>query len=166
MILCAWRNRMSRKLQRYWIMARLLFFKHGIQAAEYLKKKKIFKEIGNDCSWHAKKIPSEPELVALGNNVHISADVRFITHDIISDMFNMSPEINEGYQFQFYKGPITIKDNCVIGAGSILMYNTEIGPNSIVAAGAVITKSVPPGEIWGGVSGALHRIHQGTRFQT
>lgn len=31
------------------------------------------------------------------------------------------------------------------------MYNTEIGPNSIVAAGAVVTKNVPTGEIWGGV---------------
>ena len=27
----------------------------------------------------------------------------------------------------------------------------EIGPNSIVAAGSVVTRSVPPGEVWGGV---------------
>lgn len=87
----------------------------------------------------------------MGNNVHISADVRFITHDIIGDMFNRNPEISKEYHFPFYTGTIKINDNCVIGAGATLMYNTEIGPNSIVAAGAVVTKNVPTGEIWGGV---------------
>ncbi len=31
------------------------------------------------------------------------------------------------------------------------MYDTTIGPNAIIAAGAVVTKDVPAGEIWGGV---------------
>ena len=30
------------------------------------------------------------------------------------------------------------------------MYNTQIGPDAIVAAGAVITQDVSSGEIWGG----------------
>lgn len=147
---------MSKKLQRYWIMLRLMFFKHGLQAAEYLRSKHIFKSMGTDCAYHAKKIPSEPELIEMGNNVHISADVRFITHDIIGDMFNRAPELNGGYLYPFYKGGITIKDNCVIGAGSTLMYGTTIGPNAIVAAGAVVTKDVPAGELWGGIP--AHRI--------
>lgn len=37
----------------------------------------------------------------------------------------------------------------MIGANSIIMYNTQIGPDAIVAAGAVITQDVPSGEIWG-----------------
>lgn len=141
---------MKRKIQRYYIMMRLLFFKHGSQAAAYLRRKHIFKSMGKDCAWYAKKIPSEPELIEIGNNVHVSADVKFITHDVISDMFNRDPRINEGYRYPFYKGGICVKDNCVIGASSIIMYNTTIGSNSIIAAGAVVTKDVPPGEIWGG----------------
>jgi acetyltransferase-like isoleucine patch superfamily enzyme len=139
-----------KKFWRYWIMMRLLFFKHGLVAGKYLKDKQIFKSMGNDCAWHAKKIPSEPELIELGNNVHISADVRFITHDVIGDMFNKAEEINGGCVFSFYKNKIKINDNCVIGANAIVLYNVTIGPNAIIAAGAVVTKNVPEGEIWGG----------------
>ncbi len=142
---------MKKKLQRYWIMFRLLFFPHGRDAAKYIRKKHIFALFGDQCAWHAKKIPSEPELISIHNNVHISADVRFITHDIISDMFNHHPQYARYGSYPFYKGKIEIMDNCVIGADSIIMYNTKIGPNSIIAAGAVVTKDVPPGEIWGGV---------------
>lgn len=99
-----------------------------------------------------KKIPSEPKLIMIHDNVHISADVRFITHDVLCDMFNNCQEYSsDNYLFPFYEGKIEIKDNCMIGANSIIMYNTTIGPNSIVAAGAVVTKDVPSGEIWGGV---------------
>lgn len=132
-------------------MLRLFFFKHGTKAAEYLKKKKMFGMFGNNCSWHSKKIPSEPELVFIHNNVHISADVRFITHDIICDMFNRHPEYSKDAPWTFKKGPIEILDNCVIGAGATLLYDVTIGPNAIVVAGAVVTKDVAPGEIWGGV---------------
>ena len=139
------------RLRRYWIMLRLLFFKKGTDAAEYLKKQKLFSKFGESCAWHTKKIPSEPELVKIHNNVHVSADVRLITHDVICDMFNHHPIYQDEAPWPFYKGQIEIFDNCVIGANSILMYNIKIGPNSIVAAGAVVTKDVPSGEIWGGV---------------
>lgn len=141
----------KKKLKRYWIMLRLCFFKHGLEAAKYLKRKKIFAEFGDGCAWHSKKIPSEPELISIGNNVHVSADVRFITHDIMCDMFNRHPQYSKYAPWPFYKGRIQIKDNCMIGAGSTIMYDTEIGPNSIIAAGAVVTSDVPSGEIGGGV---------------
>jgi acyl-[acyl carrier protein]--UDP-N-acetylglucosamine O-acyltransferase len=47
-------------------------------------------------------------------------------------------------------GPIDILDNCFIGYGSIIMPRVTIGPNSIVAAGAVVVKDVPPGVVVGG----------------
>ena len=49
-----------------------------------------------------------------------------------------------------YIGSIEIYDNCFIGASSNIMYNVKIGPNSIVAAGSVVTKDVQPGTIVGG----------------
>lgn len=48
-------------------------------------------------------------------------------------------------------GKIDIKDNCVIGANSTILYDVTIGPNAIVAAGSVVTKDVPEGVIVGGV---------------
>lgn len=127
-------------------MLRLLFFKHGLYAAKYLKKMRIFGSMGEDCAWHCKKIPSEPELVFVGDNVHVSADVRFVTHDVISDMFNRCKKY-KSYRHSFYKGKISIGDNVVIGVGSTLLYDTSIGSNVIVAAGAVVTRNIPIGEI-------------------
>ena len=47
-------------------------------------------------------------------------------------------------------GTIELCDNVVVGANSIIMFNTKIGPNAIVAAGSVVTKDVPEGAIVGG----------------
>lgn len=137
-----------RQAKRRLVMVKLLLYRHAGAAADYLKSTKIFAKFGDKCTWHSKKIPSEPELVKIGNNVHISANVRFITHDIISYMINNCPEYDN---ISPYKGSIEILDNCVICADATIMYDTTIGPNSIVAAGAVVTKDVPKGEIWGGV---------------
>ncbi len=46
---------------------------------------------------------------------------------------------------------VTIRDNCWLGAGVIVLPGVVIGANSIVAAGAVVTSSIPPDEVWGGV---------------
>lgn len=43
-----------------------------------------------------------------------------------------------------------ILENCFIGARSIVLPGLKVGPGSIVAAGAVVTKDVPPGVIVAG----------------
>ena len=47
--------------------------------------------------------------------------------------------------------PITIGAGVWIGARAVLTPGVEIGANSVIAAGAVVTKKVPHGELWGGV---------------
>lgn len=86
---------------------------------------------------------SEPFLIRIGNHVTISPGVRFITHDGATWVFRDLPE---------YKGlqrhdTIDIKDNCFIGAGTILLPGVSVGPNSVVGAGAVVTKTVPPNTV-------------------
>lgn len=46
--------------------------------------------------------------------------------------------------------PITIGDDVWIGARVIILPGVQIGNGAIVGAGAVVTKSIPPYEIWGG----------------
>jgi acetyltransferase-like isoleucine patch superfamily enzyme len=48
-----------------------------------------------------------------------------------------------------YKDTV-IEENCFIGARSIVMPGVRVGHNSIVAAGAVVTKDVPPRSIVAG----------------
>lgn len=51
----------------------------------------------------------------------------------------------------FSKGDIVVDDDVWIGYGAIIMSGTHIGQGAIVAAGAVVTKDVPPYAIVGGV---------------
>lgn len=77
---------------------------------------------------------SEPYLITVGNNVTVSSEVQFLTHD------NSATKIHENKSD--YIGSITIGDNCFIGARVILLPGIRLAPNTIVGAGSVVTKSV------------------------
>lgn len=46
--------------------------------------------------------------------------------------------------------PVTIEDNCFIGYGSIILMGVTVGHDSVVGAGAIVTKSVPPRSVVAG----------------
>ncbi|WP_118952599.1 acyltransferase [Taibaiella helva] len=46
--------------------------------------------------------------------------------------------------------PIMIGDDVFIGANSIILKGVTIGARAIVGAGSVVTKNIPPDEIWAG----------------
>lgn len=43
-----------------------------------------------------------------------------------------------------------IGDNVAIGSNATIMGGVSIGDNAVIGAGAVVTKDVPPGEVWVG----------------
>ena len=90
---------------------------------------------------------SEPYLISIGKHVTISNQVSFITHDGGTWVFRDQPRYKDVIKF----GRIVIHDNCFVGWGAILMPGITIGPNSVVAAGAVVNKTIPPGVVAGGV---------------
>ena len=47
--------------------------------------------------------------------------------------------------------PIVIEDNVFVGWGAMILPGVTVGKNSIVAAGAVVTKNIPENQVWGGV---------------
>jgi len=49
------------------------------------------------------------------------------------------------------KGPIVIENDVWVGAGAIIFPGVTVGKYSVVAAGAVVTKDVPPKTIVAGV---------------
>lgn len=89
---------------------------------------------------------TEPYLVTLGNNVTVSYDVSFITHDGATYVFRN----NEKYKNIVKYGKINIGNNCFVGAKSILLPGAGIGNNSIIAAGSVVTKKFPDNVVVGG----------------
>lgn len=46
--------------------------------------------------------------------------------------------------------PVIINQGVFIGTGSIILKGVEIGENSVIAAGSVLSKSVPQNQVWGG----------------
>lgn len=90
---------------------------------------------------------SEPWLISIGKRVTISSRVTFITHDGGTWVFRHLPKFKNVIKY----GRITINDNCFIGYGTIILPGVNIGPNSVVAAGSVVTHDVRPNTVVGGV---------------
>lgn len=136
----------------------LMFFviNDPYKRADYIRKNGVFHSCGNQVSFQPRKVPLYGELISVGDNVVIGSDVSFCTHDAMSSVFNrMGNKVPEKV------GCIRIGNNCFIGAGAYLMYDTMIGDNSVVAAGAVVTCDVPPGSIVGGGTSQKHGKNRG-----
>lgn len=56
------------------------------------------------------------------------------------------------------RGGVVVEDDCWIGTNVTLLSGVRIGRGSIVAAGAVVTRDVPPGAIAGGVPARVLRM--------
>jgi acetyltransferase-like isoleucine patch superfamily enzyme len=82
---------------------------------------------------------SEPYLITIGNQVGIADGVSFITHDGGTRVFRHM----DRYKNVLKYGRINILDNCIIGQRVIILPGVTIGPNSVVAAGSVVTRSIP-----------------------
>jgi acetyltransferase-like isoleucine patch superfamily enzyme len=56
-------------------------------------------------------------------------------------------------------GAVTIGNNVFIGANCTILKGVTIGDNSIVGACSVVTKSIPPNEIWAGNPAKFIKSH-------
>lgn len=113
----------------------------------YLREKGV--RIGVNCDIHKDAVfGTEPYLISIGNNVRITRNVNFITHDgglwVLRNLGLVDKNADK-------YGRIIIKDNCNISWNVTIMPGVTIGENCVVAAGAVVTKDVPPNSIVGGV---------------
>lgn len=100
-------------------------------------------KIGKNCLISTRNWSSEPYLITIGNNVQITNDVYLHTHGGGQAARRLYPN------FDVF-GKIEVKDWAYIGCNSQLMPGVTIGEGSLIAAGSIVTKSVPAGEVWGG----------------
>jgi carbonic anhydrase/acetyltransferase-like protein (isoleucine patch superfamily) len=96
--------------------------------------------IGDDCSvWFNAVVRGDVHWIRIGNKVNIQDGV------VVHCTYQKAP-VTIGNNVSIAHNAIvhgcTIKDNVLIGMGSILMDHAVIGSNSIIAAGALITKEM------------------------
>lgn len=125
---------------------RLYLLKIGPQKRAEVMKKRLY-HVGDNCQFYTTHFGTEPYLISIHNDVILAANVHFYTHDM--SCFITSKYLNLGNRLDKV-GSIEIFDNCFIGADSIILPNVKIGPNSIIAAGSVVAKDVPPNSVYGG----------------
>jgi len=98
----------------------------------------------------------------IGKNVFINFDCVFLDLGgiTIEDNVLIAPKVSlvtEGHptsiedRYSLIPKPIRIKKNAWIGANATILGGVTIGENSIVAAGALVSKDVPDNSIVGGV---------------
>ncbi len=128
---------------------RLWSMMSSVKRVNYLRKNHIFGEIGENVTIMDRKIPLYAKLIRIHNNVRIASNVTFATHDITHFVLNKMP--NSLGRYNEIIGCIELMDNVFIGTNSTIVGGVRIGPNAIVAAGAVVTKDVPENSVVGGV---------------
>lgn len=88
---------------------------------------------------------SEPYLIKIGDDVTITQDVTFHTHDGGVGLFRKEyPGIN-------IFGRIDVGNNVFIGSKVIILPGVTIGNNVVIATGSVVSKDIPSNSVVAGI---------------
>lgn len=107
-------------------------------------------EMGSDCSiWYSAVLRGDVHSIRLGNNVNVQDNAT------IHATYKKSPTTignNVSIAHNAVVHGCTIKDNVLIGMSAVVLDNAVIESNSIIAAGAVVTKGthVESGSVYAG----------------
>jgi acetyltransferase-like isoleucine patch superfamily enzyme len=88
---------------------------------------------------------SEPYLISLGDNVEVTGEVRFITHDGGAWVFREElPDVD-------VFGEIQVGNNVFIGFRSTILPGTVIGDNCVIGACSLVRGRLESGGVYAGV---------------
>lgn len=137
----------------------------------------LYRSLFKQCGKHAYFYPTKSyffyKTISLGDHVYIGPGALFLASDSSLDIGNkvlFGPNVTiiggdhsthligkfmADYQIKDKRPtddlPVKIADDVWIGTGAIILKGTHIGRGAIVAAGAIVTKDVPPYAIVAGV---------------
>lgn len=111
---------------------------------EYLKSHNIFAEMGENVLFQPIKLPNEPKLIKIHNNVKIAADVTFYTHDIINSVFS---GIDKEH-YQTHGECIEIFDNVFVGGHSIIIGGVTIAQIQLLQQEVLSQRTFPVASLW------------------
>jgi acetyltransferase-like isoleucine patch superfamily enzyme len=84
---------------------------------------------------------TEPWLIEIGNNVHITGECQFLNHDGSTLILRKEIPTLE------ITAPISIGDDVFIGFRTIILPGVKIGNRCIIGAGSVVNKNIPDNSV-------------------
>lgn len=165
--------RLRKRLQKYSIREHLAglwisrkFTKHGIiVASDGFPLPKIINKGGQliaaNCQFYSgiRIEIGKNGSISIGNGTYINRNTLIISEQQVSigrdckiswDVIIMDSDLHPLKSQEIQNKPVFIEDNVWIGCRSIILKGVRIGKNSIIAAGSIVTKDIPPGVIVGG----------------
>ena len=129
----------------------------------YNLARKMFSHVGKSCSIYPPFYSDYGYNIRIGNNFFANTSCIFldVAQILIGDNVMLGPRVSLVTVFHptsstlrakgFVQGkPIHIENNVWIGANSVILAGVRIGNNSIIGAGSIVTKDVPPNVIAAG----------------
>jgi acetyltransferase-like isoleucine patch superfamily enzyme len=95
-------------------------------------------QIGKSVSINRNVYFDAPSPVTIGNFVNVGHGTKFVnsSHQLISNFETLRPNVN--------LPPIVIEDYAWLGCNVLILGGVTVGTGSVVGAGSVVTKSIPP----------------------
>lgn len=88
---------------------------------------------------------SEPWLITIGNNVYITADCSFVTHDGGTLVLRKEvPDLE-------WTAPIKVGNDVYMGVRTMVMPGVTIGNRVIIGAGSIVSKDIPDNSVAVGI---------------
>lgn len=108
------------------------------------------------------------DCITIEDHVTLSLQVRIFTHTDVGE------SLVSGLGFPPTKAPVILRRGAYVGVGALILQGVEVGECAVVAAGAVVTRSVPAFTVVAGVparhmrnvprsggeSGTIHPVQQ------
>ncbi|MFD2307576.1 sugar O-acetyltransferase [Enterococcus termitis] len=95
-------------------------------------------ELGEECYLNMGCQFIDDAKIKIGNKVAFGPSVTIAT---------VGHPIHPEYRRLMYGDPVTIEDNCWIGANTTICPGVTIGENSVIGAGSIVTKDIPANSV-------------------
>ena len=89
---------------------------------------------------------TRPCLITIGNDVDINTHFCIMTHDFANFVFR-----NMGLGYVNSSGAVTIGNNIYFGTNVTILKGVTIGDNCIIGAGSIVTKDIPSNSVATGI---------------